>query len=617
MSPVPGSGVWPLETECLVHGPRNWACAIRSRAGELKVASGRKRIPLRGRRIAASARPGPDRRGVRAAPYRPAGASRGRTSIPAPPGAARPGRRDGRRPRVAREQPESPRPGDAVGRSQHRTGRACSARNRDRLLPRRRAHLDRELRARRAPAARARALRLASARPRLVATAGGNVLAGRLAATPRGKSVARLVAGLGAVAARPSSRWTLRNPDEPGRPRARLARPGAAAPLSDGRADAGAARGGGSGSGACLKLETSRRPRPRAPALQILRPAADSSWECSLAGFFDSVKDGLLTWLPLVFLGLLVYLIWRSLSLMPRVQADRGRAVLEVLRHLGRRRGRRRRRGRAAGGRRLPARPASLRQARRARAEGHPPLRPAGHREDAARQGGRARLRRDLLLAERLRVRRDVRRPRRSAHPQALRHARARTQPAIVFIDELDAVGMRRSGTSFNREHDQTLNQLLVELDGFDERGPGRRSSAPRTGSRTSTRRSFARAASTARSSSAQPDLAGREAILGVHTRGKPLGRRRRPRTRSRVRPPGSPAPTSPTSATRRPSSPAAPGRTQIRARGLRRRLRARRRRAPAARDRDREGEAHRRLPRGRPRAHVAPRRRRRSPSRR
>src|SRR5439155_18836316 len=39
--------------------------------------------------------------------------------------------------------------------------------------------------------------------------------------------------------------------------------------------------------------------------------------------------------------------------------------------------------------------------------------------------------------------------------------------PAIVFIDELDAVGMRRSGHGFNREQDQTLNQLLVELDGF------------------------------------------------------------------------------------------------------------------------------------------------------
>src|ERR687895_176685 len=39
--------------------------------------------------------------------------------------------------------------------------------------------------------------------------------------------------------------------------------------------------------------------------------------------------------------------------------------------------------------------------------------------------------------------------------------------PAIVFIDELDAVGMKRTGGGIHREHDQTLNQLLVELDGF------------------------------------------------------------------------------------------------------------------------------------------------------
>jgi cell division protease FtsH len=44
--------------------------------------------------------------------------------------------------------------------------------------------------------------------------------------------------------------------------------------------------------------------------------------------------------------------------------------------------------------------------------------------------------------------------------------------PAIVFIDELDAVGRRR-GTGLgnvNDEREQTLNQLLVEMDGFDER---------------------------------------------------------------------------------------------------------------------------------------------------
>ena len=42
--------------------------------------------------------------------------------------------------------------------------------------------------------------------------------------------------------------------------------------------------------------------------------------------------------------------------------------------------------------------------------------------------------------------------------------------PAIIFIDELDAVGTKRMGGGLHREHDQTLNQLLAELDGFGER---------------------------------------------------------------------------------------------------------------------------------------------------
>ncbi len=46
--------------------------------------------------------------------------------------------------------------------------------------------------------------------------------------------------------------------------------------------------------------------------------------------------------------------------------------------------------------------------------------------------------------------------------------AKARDEPAIVFIDELDAIGVKRSGGSNGeREFDHTLNQLLVELDGF------------------------------------------------------------------------------------------------------------------------------------------------------
>src|SRR5436305_11099485 len=43
-------------------------------------------------------------------------------------------------------------------------------------------------------------------------------------------------------------------------------------------------------------------------------------------------------------------------------------------------------------------------------------------------------------------------------------------QPAIIFIDELDAVGGRR-GMDISGEKDQTLNQLLIEMDGFHTDG--------------------------------------------------------------------------------------------------------------------------------------------------
>ncbi|MBO0843639.1 MAG: ATP-dependent metallopeptidase FtsH/Yme1/Tma family protein, partial [Nocardioides sp.] len=96
--------------------------------------------------------------------------------------------------------------------------------------------------------------------------------------------------------------------------------------------------------------------------------------------------------------------------------------------------------------------------------------------------------------------------------------------PAIVFIDEIDAVGRHR-GAGMGGGHDereQTLNQLLVEMDGFDVRGgviliaatnrpdvldpallrPGRFDRQIQVDA---------------------PDLAGREKILQVHARGKPL----------------------------------------------------------------------------------------------
>ena len=100
------------------------------------------------------------------------------------------------------------------------------------------------------------------------------------------------------------------------------------------------------------------------------------------------------------------------------------------------------------------------------------------------------------------------------------RHAR-KAAPAIVFIDELDAVGATR-GSDISGEKDQTLNQLLVELDGFGGADnvvviaasnllekldpallrPGR----------------FDRQILVT-----PPDLNGRRNILSVHTRGKPL----------------------------------------------------------------------------------------------
>jgi len=97
-----------------------------------------------------------------------------------------------------------------------------------------------------------------------------------------------------------------------------------------------------------------------------------------------------------------------------------------------------------------------------------------------------------------------------------------KSAPAIVFIDELDAVGTARTGRGFNREQDQTLNQLLVELDGFSDReqvvvmGASNRlqdldPALLRPGR-------FDRQVLVS-----PPDLAGREAILHVHTRGKPL----------------------------------------------------------------------------------------------
>ncbi|XP_027076212.1 probable inactive ATP-dependent zinc metalloprotease FTSHI 3, chloroplastic [Coffea arabica] len=93
--------------------------------------------------------------------------------------------------------------------------------------------------------------------------------------------------------------------------------------------------------------------------------------------------------------------------------------------------------------------------------------------------------------------------------------------PSIVFIDELDAVGGKR-GRSFNDERDQTLNQLLTEMDGFE--------SGTNVVVIAATNRPEALDQALCRPGRfsrkvyvGEPDEAGRRKILAIHFRGVPL----------------------------------------------------------------------------------------------
>jgi len=93
--------------------------------------------------------------------------------------------------------------------------------------------------------------------------------------------------------------------------------------------------------------------------------------------------------------------------------------------------------------------------------------------------------------------------------------------PAIVFIDELDAVGAHR-GSDISGERDQTLNQLLVEMDGFDARDNVIVMAASNMLEKLD--RALLRPGRFDRQVFVPPpDMRGRQRILGVHTRSKPL----------------------------------------------------------------------------------------------
>src|SRR5919108_198584 len=228
-----------------------------------------------------------------------------------------------------------------------------------------------------------------------------------------------------------------------------------------------------------------------------------------------------LTWLPLVFFGLICFLLWRTVQLMPRVKPAQLRPdssanvnwgdvagveeakaeLLEVVDFLRHPRRFERLGARVPKGILLYGPPGT----------GKTLLAKAVANESGAAfysQSASAFVEMFAGLG--------------AARIRKLFEEARKNAPAIIFIDELDAVGAQRTGTGFSREQDQTLNQLLVELDGFESRDqivvmgasnrlqdldvallrPGR----------------FDRQVLVA-----APDLAGREEILLVHTRGKPL----------------------------------------------------------------------------------------------
>lgn len=97
-------------------------------------------------------------------------------------------------------------------------------------------------------------------------------------------------------------------------------------------------------------------------------------------------------------------------------------------------------------------------------------------------------------------------------------------QPSIIFIDEIDAIGRRRSSgfVGGHDEREQTLNQILVEMDGFDPRTNVLIIAATNRGDLLDT--ALLRPGRFDRRIVLEyPDMAGRKHILGIHARGKPF----------------------------------------------------------------------------------------------
>ena len=180
---------------------------------------------------------------------------------------------------------------------------------------------------------------------------------------------------------------------------------------------------------------------------------------------WDVLKDNIITWAPILFMGLLVFFLWRTMKLMPKTKpqeikpdaksaigwddvagADEAKAelqeVVEFLRDPQRF---------AALGAKVPAGiilhgPPGTGKTLLAKAV----AREAGAQFFAQSAASFVEMFAGLGAA---RIRRLFAEARKAA-------------PAIIFIDEIDAVGKTR-GSDNNSEREQTLNQMLVEMDGM------------------------------------------------------------------------------------------------------------------------------------------------------
>ncbi len=263
-----------------------------------------------------------------------------------------------------------------------------------------------------------------------------------------------------------------------------------------------------------MRIDTHGRDAKQAVTIEVApAPPGPSVW--------NRVEADVLTWSPIIFMALICFVLWRTLKLMPRTKpqqikpdaksavgwddvagADEAKAELaEVIEFL-----------------REPARFHALGATvpKGILLHGPPGTGKTLLAKAVAKESGAEFFSQSAAAFVEMFAGLGAARIRR-----LFAEARA-NRPAVIFIDEIDAVGGER-GADNNSEREQTLNQLLVEMDGFNSTGdlvviaasnllekldaallrPGRFD-----------RQIFV----------SPPDVTGREAILKVHSRNKPLG---------------------------------------------------------------------------------------------